>query len=190
MQAGRLSVIAGPMFAGKTEALLDRVAAVEAEGQAVEVFKPTTDTRWPGTASVISHAKRSHGAHWMSPDGRASFEGDKPVPIYTKFKQLKLIAIDEAQFLTLPAVASVMAAVAAGVDVVLAGLDLTWKAEPFGNLPTFMALADEVVKLRARCACGKPACRSYRLVQSEETVLVGGAEAYEPRCLSCFLMGG
>jgi len=190
MQAGSLCVIAGPMFAGKTEALLDRVAAAEAAGQAVEVFKPTTDTRWPGTANVISHAHRSHVAHWLTPDAHFSFEDPKPVPLYEKFRVLKLIAIDEAQFLTAPAVKSVLKALEAGVDVVLAGLDLTWNGEAFGNLPTFMALADEVVKLRSRCSCGKPASRSYRLVQSKEIVLVGGAEAYEPRCLSCFLSGG
>ena len=75
--------------------------------------------------------------------------------------------------------------------MILAGLDLTWKGEPFEPLVTFMAHADEVTKLRARCAvCGKSASRSYRLIQNEETVLVGGAETYEARCLRCFQPSG
>jgi thymidine kinase len=82
----------------------------------------------------------------------------------------------------------VEASVRKGAHVILAGLDLTSRGEPFGSMPAFLALADHVTKLRAKCAvCGRDgANRSHRVVDDGRTVLVGGAEAYEPRCLACF----
>jgi thymidine kinase len=166
------------MFAGKTTALLAVVHQMEKLGKSVEVYKPITDTRH-AEAEVISHEGIRCHANWLSPDAF-------PLPT-----SADIIAIDEAQFLSAEAVPAVLNVILSGVSVVLAGLDLTWKGVPFGHLPTFMAHADEVRKLRSRCAvCGNSACRSYRLIQSEATVLVGGAEAYEPRCLRCFQPGG
>jgi thymidine kinase len=98
-----------------------------------------------------------------------------------------LIAIDEIQFFSLDAVPRILDVVRSGVNVVVAGLDLTSKGEPFGPVPALMAYADSVVKLTSRCSkCNKPATRSHRRVVSTETVLIGGTEAYEPRCLACF----
>lgn len=180
MREGRLTVIAGPMFAGKTTALLDRVDEAVKNGFDVGVYKPTLDTRH-AQAEVVSHDGRRHPAQWIAP----SLIAPLALP-----KGADVVAIDEAQFLSEEAIEIVTDLVGQGYSVILAGLDLTWKGKPFGHLPSFMAFADEVVKLRARCACGKSACRSYRLVRSEETVLVGGAGTYEPRCLPCFQSGG
>jgi thymidine kinase len=174
MREGKLSVISGPMFAGKTEALLARIEEAEQKGRIVEVYKPTLDTRHT-EAEIVSHSGHRCKAHWIDPDAF-------PLPT-----GVDIVAIDEAQFLSSVGVASVLNIVTIGVHVILAGLDLTWKGEPFGVFPTFLSLADEVTKLRSHCKkCGKSACRSYRLVESKETVLVGGNEAYEPRCLRCF----
>lgn len=177
MREGRLTVIAGPMFAGKTTALLDRVDEAIQNGFAVDVYKPTLDTRH-AQAEVVSHDGRRHPAQWIAPN------------LSTLLKSADVVAIDEAQFLSEEAIEIALGLVGQGCSVILAGLDLTWKGTPFGHLPSFMAFADKVVKLRARCACGKSACRSYRLVRSEETVLVGGVGMYEPRCLPCFQSGG
>lgn len=175
----RLEVVCGPMFSGKTEALIKRVRDVEhLHGQKVAVFKPVTDTRHLVPA-VISHNGTSIVAKWLERDAR-----DLP-------SDVALIALDEAQFFSLDAVPRILEIVRAGVRVIAAGLDLTYRAEPFGPMPALMALADEVTKLASRCAkCHQPATRSQRLVSSGETVLVGGSESYEPRCLTCFEVKG
>jgi thymidine kinase len=163
------------MFSGKTEALIKRAYQTEkVYGLKAVVFKPFADTRHQ-QAEVISHNGTSIPAKWLAKDA-------PNLP-----HDVGLIAIDEVQFLSLDAVPRIMEAVNAGVMVMVAGLDLTSKGEPFGPVPALMALADSVVKLVSRCAkCSTPANRSQRLVVSSETVLVGGTESYEPRCLSCF----
>lgn len=175
MSTGRLEVIAGCMFSGKTETLIKRVRqAQHFRGEKIAVFKPITDTRHSASA-VISHNGTTIEAAWL--DRRAA---DLP-------RDVSLIALDEAQFLSLDAVPQILEVVRGGVNIVAAGLDLTFRAEPFGPMPALMALADEVTKLTSRCAkCHQPATRSQRLASSAETVLVGGAESYEPRCLACF----
>ncbi len=175
MSSGRLEVVAGCMFSGKTETLIKRVRQVrDYRGEKIAVFKPVTDTRHAASA-VISHNGTQIEAQWL--------ERDAPnLP-----QDVSLIALDEAQFLSLDAVPRILESVRAGITVIAAGLDLTYRAEPFGPMPALMALADEVTKLTSRCAkCHQPATRSQRLAASAETVLVGGAESYEPRCLACF----
>lgn len=173
--APRLEVICGPMFSGKTETLIKRVWDVQHFrcGKAA-VFKPVTDTRH-AVPAVVSHDGTKIDAHWLERDALG-------LP-----HDVDLIALDEAQFFSLDAIPRVIEALQAGVRVVAAGLDLTYRAEPFGPMPALMALADEVTKLTSRCSkCHQPATRSQRLVSSGDTVLVGGAETYEPRCFSCF----
>lgn len=175
----RLEVITGPMWSGKTETLISRVAEFGLkDGRPMSVLKPVTDTRH-ATPEIISHDGTRMRAQWV--------ERDLPdLP-----RDVKLIAIDEAQFLSLDAVPRILDVMRAGVHIVAAGLDLTFRAEPFGPMPALMALADTVTKLKSRCAkCHQPASRSQRLSASAETVLVGGAEAYEPRCFGCFDLKG
>ena len=176
---GKLDVVVGPMFSGKTEALIRRAYQTEKfYGLKAVVFKPVADTRHQH-AEVVSHDGTSIPARWIAKDA-------PNLP-----HDVGLIAIDEVQFLSLDAVPRIMDAVNAGVTVMVAGLDLTSKGEPFGPVPALMALADSVTKLVSRCAkCSKPATRSQRLVNSTETVLVGGIESYEPRCLACFDLKG
>lgn len=174
---GRLEVVVGPMFSGKTEALIKRVHRAEHyHGWNVAVFKPVTDTRHAQEA-VISHNGSSIPARWL--------ERDAPnLPL-----DARLIGLDEVQFFSLDAIPRILEAVRAGVHVVCAGLDLTYRAEPFGPVPALMAYADEVVKLTSRCSkCFQPATRTQRRIATPDApaVLVGGAETYEPRCLGCF----
>lgn len=164
------------MFAGKTEGLIDRVKGAEQKGWTFKVYKPVIDTRHPGS-NVLSHAGRSVEASWTSLDLDA-------------VEPFQLVAIDEAQFLTVKAIEVVRSLVAKGSHVVLAGLDLDSFAEPFGPMPIFQGLAHEVVQLSARCTpCGSPARRTFRKSSSEAKVLVGGADSYEPRCLPCWATG-
>jgi thymidine kinase len=180
MGAGRLELVVGPMFSGKTEALIKRVAefGFTRSGLKVAVFKPVTDTRH-AEAAVVSHDGSRISAQWL--------ERDAPnLP-----RDVNLIAIDEVQFLSLDAIPNIMGAVSAGVHVLASGLDLTFRAEPFGPVPALLALADNVTKLTSRCSrCFQPATRSQRRVGVPDPVLVGGAESYEPRCLACFDVKG
>jgi thymidine kinase len=176
MGTGLLEVVCGPMFSSKTETLIQRVRdyGLARTPTKVAVFKPITDTRHV-EAAVISHAGSSIDAQWL----------DKDAPNLPH--DVDLIAIDEIQFFSLDAIPKILAAVHAGVNVVAAGLDLTYRGEPFGPVPALLAYADVVTKLTSRCAqCHQPANRTQRRVGASDTVLVGGAESYEPRCLLHF----
>jgi thymidine kinase len=173
MQKGRLEVLTGPMFAGKTSALMAKVRAARDVGLRVGVFKPHTDTR-VSASEIRTHAGDRMEAIWAAPDGS------------TLPDDLDLVALDEAQFYTFEIVPRVLSLLGRGTTVIAAGLDLTSKEEPFGPMPALLALADEVVKLTAMCACGGRATRSYRKAASKATVLIGGADTYEARCKTCF----
>jgi thymidine kinase len=168
-----LDVFSGPMFAGKTAALIARVRSAFNQGLTARVFKPLTDTR-VAAAEVRTHTGDSIEAIWTPPDGSAIPSG------------LDLVALDEAQFFSFDVLPRLLALMQEGTNVVVAGLDLTSKGEPFGPMPALMAYANEVHKLTARCSCGEAATRSYRKVEGKATVLVGGSDAYEPRCFACF----
>lgn len=169
---GRLEVICGPMFAGKTEALIQRVKTANDLGGKY-VFKPTTDTRHADQL-VHSHAGTVIEALSLAPDAP-----DLP--------EAGVIAIDEAQFLSGDAIPRLLEAVKFGTRVICAGLDLDAFGRPFGPMPILMAFANEVTKLSGTCAkCRRPSTRSHRLVRSDAAILVGGSESYEPRCIVCF----
>lgn len=174
MQPGSLTVYAGPMFSGKTEALIHHVLEAESNGLRVRAYKPSLDTRYEDSY-IHSHNGSLIKSHTLAPDAP-----DLPADVH-------LIAIDEAQFLTPDAVPRILAAVQAGRQVVVSGLDLDCFGKPFGPMPILMAFANEVRKLAGICSrCALPSVRSHRLVRSEAAILVGGSEMYEPRCTSCF----
>ena len=101
--------------------------------------------------------------------------------------RVEVIGIDEAQFLDESVIPFAIDLVHAGKRVLIAGLDTTFNAEPFGPIPALMAVADEVTKLSAVCMqCGAPAIHTQRLGQSQELVVVGAAGLYEARCRACF----
>ena len=184
--SGALVVITGSMFSGKTEELIRRVRRALIARRSVQVFKPVLDTR-ADHAAIRSHNGLLHAARsvtdswelWSSVDPGAD-----------------LVAIEEAQFFD-PGLVEVCQRLAdRGQQVIAAGLDMDFRGCPFGPMPTLLALADEVVKLRAICArCGADASRSQRLINgrpapdSAPIILVGAQEHYEARCRRCHQRG-
>jgi thymidine kinase len=181
-ERGRVELICGGMFAGKTEELIRRVRRAEIARQKVQVFKPAVDDRY--TAEKVS----SHnGVHLEAAVVTSAQEILNQVDPDTT-----VVAIDEAQFFDwrIAEVASELAN--RGVRVMVAGLDMDFRGEPFGPMPILMAQAERVDKLQAICVvCGAPAARTQRLVNGQPAsyddpvILVGAQEAYEARCRHC-----
>lgn len=186
---GHLEVIVGPMFSGKSEELIRRVTRAVIARQRVQVFKPAIDDRYHETA-VASHAGRTVGALAV-PDAaaiRAHLAGEGPL-LGARAEMPDVIGIDEVQFFGPEIVTLALDLAEAGVRVVLAGLDLDFRAEPFGCMPELLARAESVEKLTAICTvCGAPATRTQRLIAgqpahfADPVVLVGAQESYEARC--------
>jgi thymidine kinase len=176
---GRIEVICGSMFSGKTEELIRRVRRAQIAKQQVQVFKPAIDTRY-SVKQVRSHNGQDTNAQPCTD----SAEIARSITATTT-----VVAIDEAQFFddSLVDVAEELAA--RGVRVILAGLDLDFRGEPFGPMPKLICRAEEVTKLHAICViCGEEASRTQRLVNGQPAryddpiIMVGAAEAYEARC--------
>ena len=173
---GWIEVVCGSMFSGKTEELLRRLKRARFARQSVALFKPATDTRY-SQAQVVSHdatAMPSEVVHSAEPMLLLAGSAD-------------VVGIDEAQFFG-PELVDVAEALAReGRRVILAGLDQDYLGRPFEPVPQLMAVAEHVTKLHAVCVrCGAPANHSQRIVAGGGRVLVGEAEAYEPRCRRCF----
>ena len=179
---GWIEVVCGSMFSGKTEELIRRIRRARIAKQQVQVFKPALDSRYH-TQKVSSH----NGLHWEAvPVGNAREILDRLSPDTT------VVAVDEAQFFDweLSAICNELAA--RGLRVILAGLDMDFRGEPFGPMPLLMAEAEEVTKLQAICVvCGAPASRTQRLIDGQPAayddpiILVGGSESYDARCRLC-----
>ena len=176
---GRVEVICGSMFSGKTEELIRRVRRAQIAKQQAQVFKPVIDVRY-SAERVTSHNGQDYDARPCTDS--AEIEGC--ITPYTT-----VIAIDEAQFFDDGLIPLVGKLATRGIRVILAGLDLDFRGEPFGPIPLLMSLAEDVTKLHAICTvCGEEASRTQRLVNGEPAryddpiILVGAAEAYEARC--------
>ncbi len=179
---GRMELICGSMFSGKTEELIRRLRRAEIAKQKVQVFKPAIDYRY--------HAER------VTSHNGVGFEA-RPVPsandiILALDPDTTVVAIDEVQFFD-EAVIEVCDALAEdGKRVICAGLDMDFRGVPFGPMPQLMARAEQVSKLHAICVvCGDEASRTQRLIDGEPAafndpvVLVGASEVYEARCRKC-----
>ncbi len=173
---GRIEVICGSMFSGKTEELIRRLRRAQFARLRVEIYKPAIDTRY-SEADVVSHD--SHVILSTPVDSSAS------LLLYTS--EVDVVGIDEAQFLddALPEVCSQLAD--NGVRVIVAGLDMDFRGRPFGPMPALCAIADEVSKVHAICVkCGELATFSHRKVKNDSRVLLGETDEYEPLCRSCY----
>ena len=179
---GWLEVIAGPMFAGKTEELLRRIRRMQYARKNVVVFKPKIDTRYDET-SVISHDKQK----------TASIPVDDVNEIFNHVdKSTDVIAIDEVQFLDESVVDIIDHLVTKGKIVLVSGLDMDFRGEPFTFMPVLMSKAEYVMKLSAVCLqCGAPATRTQRIIDGkpakyyDPVVMIGASESYEARCRHC-----
>ncbi len=178
---GWLELIVGPMFSGKSEELIRRVTRAFIAKQEVQVFKPALDTRYD-VVSVASHNGRTLEAVAVRD---AEEMGGRLEP------QTQVVAIDEGQFLGDELVSLALDLADEGKRVILAGLDLDFRGEPFGVMPQLLARAESVTKLTAICRCTRAATRTQRLIgghpahYDDPVILVGAAESYEPRCRAC-----
>lgn len=170
---GGIEVICGPMFSGKTEELIRRVKRAQIAKQRVQIFKPAIDVRYDET-KVVSHS--SQAIH--------SEPVEKATDILLKLKDTtRIVAIDEIQFFDMDIVKVVTKLANRGYRVICAGLDLDYRAVPFGPMPLLLASADNVQKIQAICTvCGAPATRSQRLSDCQDTVLLGEKDSYDARC--------
>ena len=178
-RAGWIEVICGSMFSGKTEELIRRLRRAIIAHQKVAIFKPVVDNRYQD-GHVVSHDENSI----------PSLSVDHSEAILHNSLDVHVIGIDEAQFfdMDLPDVCQKLAL--RGVRVIVSGLDMDFRGEPFGPMPALLAMSEYVTKLHAICAhCGNLATHSYRLVDDEETVVIGEKDKYEPRCRICYQMG-
>lgn len=176
MRRGRVEVICGSMFSGKTEELIRRMKRAKFAKQKVEIFKPAIDTRY-SDEDVVSH------------EGNAipSTPVENAASILLLGSDCDVLGIDEAQFFDDQIVYVCNELAARGIRVIVAGLDLDFKGQPFGPMPALLAIADEVTKVHAICVnCGALAYVSHRIVAGDKQVLLGETQEYEPLCRECY----
>jgi thymidine kinase len=167
------------MFSGKTDELIRRLVRATIAKQKVQVFKPAIDVRY-AAEKVTSHAGSNYDA----------IPVEKAANVREKLEvDTTVVGIDEAQFFD-PEIIQVAQELAdRGIRVIVAGLDMDFRGEPFGPMPIFMSMAEHVDKLHAICmTCGDEASRTQRLVNGkparydDPVVIVGASEMYEARC--------
>ena len=175
MRRGRVEVICGSMFSGKTEELIRRMKRAKFARQSVEIFKPSVDTRYSDD-DVVSHEGNSIPS-----------TVETSASILLLGSDTEVIGIDEAQFFDDNIVEVCNELANRGTRVIVAGLDLDFKGIPFGPMPALCAIADEVTKVHAICVkCGTLAYVSHRTVHNEKRVLLGEKLEYEPLCRECY----
>ena len=173
---GSIEVICGSMFSGKTEELLRRLKRAKFAKQKVEIFKPAIDVRY-STSEVVSHDNNSI----------LSTPVETSASILLLTGDVDVVGIDEAQFFDEGIISVCNQLANSGLRVIVAGLDMDFRGNPFGPMPALMAIADDVRKEHAVCVrCGNPGYVSHRLVSGEKQVLLGEKNEYEPICRHCF----
>jgi len=169
-QFGWIEVICGSMFSGKTEELIRRLRRAKIAKQKVEIFKPTTDSRYDEEMVV------SHDANEIR---------STPVPAASNIRLLvndvDVVGIDEAQFFDDEIVTVCNDLANRGIRVIIAGLDMDFEGKPFGPMPNLMATAEYVTKVHAVCTkTGNLAHFSHRTTEDKKLVVLGETENYEP----------
>lgn len=174
---GAIEVICGSMFSGKTEELIRRLKRARIAKLKVEIFKPQIDNRYD-SENIVSHDANSITS--------------TPIPASSNILLLSgdvdVIGIDEAQFFDneLPNVCAQLAN--SGIRVIIAGLDMDYKGNPFGPIPQLLAIADYITKVHAICMhCGDLANHSFRTVHQDALIMVGEKESYIPLCRTCYV---
>ncbi|KAF6145036.1 hypothetical protein GIB67_013387 [Kingdonia uniflora] len=184
MASGEIHVIVGPMFAGKTTALLSRIQSERDRGRSVAVIKSDKDTRY-GLDSIVTHDGVKLPC-WPLPD-LLSFKHKFGIEAYRK---LDVIGIDEAQFFEDLYDFCCEAADQDGKTIIIAGLDGDYLRRRFGSVLDIIPLADSVTKLTARCElCGKRASFTFRKTDETKAELIGGADKYMPVCRQHYVNG-
>ena len=173
---GTIEVITGSMFSGKTEELIRRLRRAQFAGLKVEIFKPSVDTRY-SESRVVSHDDKSI----------VSTPVDNASSILLLSGDVDVVAIDEAQFFDNSIVDVCNSLANNGTRVLVAGLDMDFKGNPFGPMPALIAIAEFVTKVHAICVrCGNLAQYSFRKSEEAQVVLLGEKNLYEPLCRHCY----
>ena len=177
---GRIEVICGSMFSGKTEELIRRMKRAKFARQRVEIFKPAIDTRY-SEGDVVSHDSNTISS--------TPIDSSASILLFTS--EIDVVGIDEAQFFDSGLIDVCNQLANNGVRVIIAGLDMDFKGIPFGPMPALCAIADEVSKVHAICVkCGQLASFSHRTVKNDKQVLLGETAEYEPLCRECLTIIG
>jgi len=178
-RSGWIEVVCGSMFSGKTEELIRRLRRAQIANQKVQIFKPKKDSRYHDD-NVVSHDENVI----------ASIAINNSTQIYDLLEQVNVVGIDEAQFFDNDLINVCQKLAVKGIRVVVAGLDMDFRGQPFGPIPGLLAVAEYITKVHAICPhCGSLATHSYRLSSEKETIVLGEKDKYEPRCRICFEMG-
>jgi thymidine kinase len=170
---GWVEVICGCMFSGKTEELIRRLQRAQIANIPFQVFKPIIDDRYSKDC-VASHDSTRI----------PSITIKEAVEILDHLDDMtRVVGIDEAQFFASSIVEVVERLANRGVRVIVAGLDLDYRGQPFGPMPQLLTIAEKITKLSAICVvCGETATRTYRVSRGNSQVLVGAADHYQARC--------
>ena len=173
-RTGRVEVICGSMFSGKSEELLRRLKRARIAKKKYQLFKPAIDDRY-STTEVVSHSGDRLDCQVL----KNSYQ-----IIDSLENNTEIVAFDEAQFFDSMLLETVTSLANMGKRVIIAGLDMDSSGKPFGPMPLLLAVAEEVLKLTAVCEeCGEPATHTYRKTNEEKSqVFVGADDHYQARC--------
>ena len=175
-KTGCIEVVCGSMFSGKTEELIRRLRRAQYANQQIAIFKPTIDNRYSDVEVV------SHDFHKIT-----STPIQDPADMLKIGPEIQVVGIDEAQFFDESLVDVCQQLANRGVRVIVAGLDTDFLGKPFGPMPLLMAVAEDVQKVHAICVrCGALANHSHRLSKSQDLVVLGETDLYEPLCRDCY----
>lgn len=178
-RSGWIEVICGSMFSGKTEELIRRLKRARIANQQVAIFKPKIDTRY-GAEKVVSHDENYLMAAPIA----------KSIGLLAVEDSTNVVGIDEAQFFDEDIVKHAQELARRGKRVIIAGLDMDFRGQPFGPMPNLLAVAEYITKVHAICShCGNLATHSYRFAADDATVVLGEKDLYEARCRNCYAMG-
>ena len=184
MEGYCFEIITGPMSCGKTEELLKRIRRCKIAGKNIKIFSPSIDTREQG-----NYIKSRNG---LTEDATKVERAAQILKLVNSNDEV--VAIDELQFFDSGIIKVITILMNQGKKVIGSGLELDFKAEPFGSMPELMCIATKVDKLHAICMkCGcEHATRTQRLIngkpadKSSPLIMIGGDEAYEARCIQCY----
>lgn len=175
-RSGCIEVVCGSMFSGKTEELIRRLRRAQFANQVIAIFKPRVDNRYSDVEVV------SHDFHKIT-----STPISDPAEMLEVGPDVQVVGIDEAQFFPDSLVEVCQQLANRGIRVIAAGLDTDYLGKPFGPMPRLMAVAEDVQKVHAICVkCGNLANHSHRLLKSDDLVVLGEKDIYEPLCRECY----
>lgn len=198
--AGKLELLLGPMRSNKTAELLRRAdMRRQYAGQYVLVLKPSDDTKG-GPGVVESRNPNGHGKmeaiEFRSSDPwqvlHAISETEQKIG-----KRVECIAIDEGQFVE-DLFLFTKFLLDKNHDVLVAGLDLDFRAVPFGEMLNLTwlvsAYGGSITECMAYCTCGNRALYSQRLIEGQparyDSPIKMPGDSYEPRCAEHFILPG